>query len=186
MEWRHQCGVHGKLRTPKKGQAINNDLQPTTITWIRCSNVQVTHHDVATLPPPHASCAMMAKGVKGTATSAEAGGQRQTETKAALEQHTEQVTLNPIEDMGRSSGESHSRSWATLRSKQGSLGSSHGGHDPHAEIPLTWNRSLMLPTCRVDPGSCSSGSLGGGRNPLANALQSGGSNPCTLVTAAFA
>ena len=110
MEWRHQCGVHSKLRTPKKGQAINNDLQPTTITWIRCSNVQVTNHDVGRDPPtcfsahasartfqsettppqltcPRASCVMVAKGVKGTATSAEAGGQRQTDEGGAGATH---------------------------------------------------------------------------------------------------
>ena len=82
---------------------------------------------------------MVAKSVKGTATSAEAGGQRQTETKAELAQHTEQVTLDPIVAVGRRGRERHSRPWATLRPNQSSLGTTHGGHDALTEIPLAWD-----------------------------------------------
>ena len=157
MEWRQQCGVHGKLHSPKRGRPSTtiSSRRPSSgsgaaMSKSRTMTLAATHlllctcghprfHSKSTPPKlssHRACCTMVAKGVKGTATSAEAGGQRQEETKAALEQHTEQVTLNPI---GRCSGESHSRSWATLRSEQGLLGGSHGGHDPQAEIPLTRN-----------------------------------------------
>ena len=176
---------------PQKGQAINNDLQPTTIAWIRCSNVQVTHHDVGRDPPtcfsahasartfqsettppqltcPRASCAMMAKGVKGTATSAEAANGDESGAGITHGTGDSQSCCGHWKVQRR-------EPWPTLRSEQGSLRSKHGGHDPHAESHSHGTEASCCQPCRVDPRSCSSGSLGGGRNPLASALQSGGS-----------
>ena len=140
-----QTGAGHQQRSPADGHHV----------WC---DVQVTHHDVGGDPPTcfcaHAGTALSGanprlpsspvlehaarwwpKASTGRPHLQEAGGQRQAETKAALEQ----VTLNPIVTIGRCSGESHQRTKATLRSEQGPLGGSHGSHDPQAEIPLARN-----------------------------------------------
>ena len=76
-------------------------------------------------PPQHswsgARCAMVAKHVGWTATSAGARDRREGQTEAAQQQHPEQVRLYPRGGTGRGGRESQSSSWTALRPEHGLL-----------------------------------------------------------------
>ena len=114
----HHGGVQSELGTVKQRQPVGDDLQTSTVHGcVRTRDVKVPHHDVrghtparfsahlrcAALqskptPPQHprfsASCAMMAKRVKKTATSA----------STRRHQHTEWLRVKPCDPVG---GDSH-------------------------------------------------------------------------------
>ena len=121
---------HCQLSASEEGQAIGNNLKSAAVQGVRSSDVKVANEDVGghsvpcfatdassgafqskPAPPQHSSpcacCAVVAKGVKETATPAEATGERKGKTKATQQEHAKELGLQAGEWSARCCRDSH-------------------------------------------------------------------------------
>ena len=113
----HQCGVDCDLASTEEWETTNNDLQSEGIACKRNSHVKVSDHDIGAQsascfaidarhnalhgesaltqnPSPCASCSVVAKDLKETATTAAARRQRKRLTKTQQEDNAEKMRLD--------------------------------------------------------------------------------------------
>ena len=156
-------------------QTISDDLKPSRIDVVHWQQVQIPDHHIRCHPrasfTTHASscalqckpstsqhpslcatCSVVAKDIKETATPAGTRGRREREPEAPKKQHTESRRINPRRGRRGEARERNTRQRATLRSEHRLFRGRESWPDTALHFQtVDWNCGSALPPMSWDP-----------------------------------